>query len=131
MANQLVSYSGSSRADVDFTAARKVQFKTWQKAANKAVKAKEEKPAKPDNLRADTLFLIPGSTAFVTPEELDVIQKDRKDVARYLQVHKCPEVPRSLRPKEKKQAKPEASGEGSGENKPETPKKPKRAPKPK
>ncbi len=113
----LVSYSGRSRADVDFTKARAVQFKAWQKAANKAVKAKKEKPPKPDNLRADTLYLKPGSTAEVTEEELAVISEERKDVVRFLQVHKgVPKVPRSLRPKDKAKAetKPDESGDGGG-----------------
>ena len=124
MARLLVSYSGHRRADVDFTKARAVQFKAWQKAANEAVKAKQEKPPKPDNLRGDTLYLNPGSTTFVTLEELAVIKADRKDVAKYLQVHKkAPKVPRSLRSKDKE-------GSGSGDNKSITTKKTKRATKP-
>jgi len=111
MANLLVSYAGPLRADVDFTDARKVQFKAWQKAANQAVNAGKSKPPKPEGLRADTLYLKPGSTAMITPEELATIRADRPDVARFLQVHSnAPAEPRSTKPKPAVKAKPVASG---------------------
>lgn len=135
----LVSYSGPRRADVDFAGARKVQFRAWQQAANAAVKAKEDKPPKPNTLRADTLYLKPGSTAMVSDDELAVIRKERPDVARYLQVHEdAPDKPRSVKDAEANDAKAKASAKPSAPEPPAGDKpdagdkgKTKRAPKPK
>lgn len=106
----LVSYHGSRRADVDFTKTAAKLAAEWRKAANKAKNAGQPEPSKPAGLRADTLYLKPGSTATVSPEELAAIKADRPDVARFLQVHEdAPKEPRSTKPEGKVKAKPSGS----------------------